>query len=216
MSVLIRAMEDKKRFIIKNIGQLYLKYGIRNITMDSVATEFSISKKTLYQYFKDKEDLVSQVIDFYLSDSLDFEIKNPASQNAIDNMFCYRERIADLLRFYHNHLEEELKKTYPALHAKLHETKRQKIYDDTIENLRLGIEQGFYRSDLEPSFIAKLTLGRTLYTMNPAYGIFEDFELKSLAFFDNILDYHMHAICTENGLKYYKKQLNKVHNETKN
>lgn len=216
MSVLFKAMEEKKRFIIQNIGQMYLRFGIRTITMDSVATEFGISKKTLYQYFKDKEDLVSQVIDFYMSDGLDFEIKNPASQNAIDNMFCYRERIADLLKFYHNHLEEELKKTYPALHEKLHERKRQRIYDDTIENLRLGIEQGYYRADLEPSLVAKLTLGRTLYTMNPEYEIFEDFELKSTSFFDSILDYHMHAVCTEKGLKYYKEQLNKIQNETKN
>ncbi len=208
-------MEEKKRHIIKSIGQMYLRFGIRNITMDSVATEFGISKKTLYQFFKDKEDLVSQVIDFYLNDNLDFEIKNTASQNAIDNMFYYRERIADLLKFYHNHLEDELKKTYPALHTKLHETKRQKIYNDTVENMRQGIDQGLYRPDLEPSFIAKLTLGRTLYTMNPAYEIFEDFELKSVAFFDSILDYHMHAICTENGLNYYKKQLNRLHNETK-
>ena len=209
-------MEERKQYIIKNAGQLYLKFGIKNITMDSVATELGISKKTLYQYFKDKEDLISQVIDFYLNDGLQIEIKNPASKNAIDNMFCYRERIADLLKFYHNHIEEELRKIYPVLHAKLHETKRQRIFDNTIENIKQGISQGLYRADLEPSFIAKLSLGRMLYTMNPEYGIFEDFELNSLTFFDSILDYHMSAICTEEGLKYYKKQLNKVQNETKN
>jgi AcrR family transcriptional regulator len=209
-------MEERKLYIIKNAGQLYLKFGIRNITMDSVATELGISKKTLYQYFKDKEDLISQVIDFYMSDGLQLEIKNPSSKNAIDNMFCYRERIADLLKFYHNHIETELKKTYPAMHEKLHETKRKRIFDDTIENIKLGISQGLYRPDVEPSFVAKLSLGRMLYTMNPEYGIFEDFELNSLSFFDSILDYHMHAICTEEGLKHYKKQLKKVQNETKN
>jgi len=209
-------MEEKKRFIIKNAGQLYLKFGIRNITMDSIATDLGISKKTLYLYFKDKEDLVSQVIDFYLSDGLQLEIKNPGEGNAIDNMFRYRERVPDLLKLYNNHIEDELKKTYPALYEKLHETKCQRIFDDTIENLKLGISQGLYRPDLEPTFIAKLSLGRMLYTMNPEYGIFEDFELNSLAFFDNILDCHMHAICTEEGLKHYKKQLNKVQNETTN
>lgn len=209
-------MEDRKQLIIKNAGQLYLKHGIKNITMDSVAAEIGISKKTLYQYFTDKEDLVSQVIDFYLSYGLQLEINNPETGNAIDNMFCYRERIADLLKFYHNHIEEELKKTYPALHLKMHEIKRKRIFDDTIENLKMGIAQGLYRSDLEPSFVAKLSLGRMLYTMNPAYGIFEDYELNSLSFFDNILDYHMHAVCTPKGLEYFKKQINKAQNETKN
>ena len=209
-------MEEKKQFIIKNAGQLYLRFGIRNTTMDTIATELGISKKTLYQYFKDKEDLVLQVIDFYLSDGLQLESKNPEGGNAIDNMFGYRERVPDLLKFYHNHIEEDLKKTYPALHLKLRETKRQRIFDDTIENLKLGMKQGLYRADLEPTFIAKISLGRILYTMNPEFGIFEDFELNSLSFFDNILDYHMHSICTEEGFKYYKKQLNKVQNEKQN
>lgn len=195
---------------------MYLRHGIRNITMDAVATEFSISKKTLYQYFSDKEDLVSQVIDFYVNDGLQLELRNPDNGNAIDNMFFYRERIADLLKFYHNHLEQELKKTYPALHTRLCEKKRQRIFDDTTENIKMGIVQGLYRANLEPSFIAKLTLGRILFTMNPEFGIFEDYELTSMALFDNILDYHMHAICTEKGLEHYKKQLNKVQNETQN
>lgn len=195
---------------------MYLRHGIRNITMDAVATEFSISKKTLYQYFSDKEDLVSQVIDFYVNDGLQLELRNPDNGNAIDNMFFYRERIADLLKFYHNHLEQELKKTYPALHARLCEKKRQRIFDDTTENIKMGIVQGLYRANLEPSFIAKLTLGRILFTMNPEFGIFEDYELTSMALFDSVLDYHMHAICTEKGLEHYKKQLNKVQNETQN
>lgn len=209
-------MEERKQYIIKNVGQLYLKHGIKNITMDSVATEFGISKKTLYQYFSDKEDLISQVIDFYVSDGLQLELKNTGPGNAIDNMFLYRERIADLLKFYHNHLEDELINKYPVLHVKLHKMKNKRIFDDSIENLKLGISQGLYRSDLEPSFVAKLSLGRLLYTMNPKFGIFEDFELNSLAFFDNILDYHMHAVCTEKGLKHYKKLLNNVQNETNN
>lgn len=213
--ITIVTMEEKKLFIIQNAGQLYLKFGIRHVTMDNVAAEFNISKKTIYQYFKDKEDLISQVIDFYLCKGMELDIKNPANGNAIDNMFLYRERIADLLKFYHNHIEQELQKAYPALHVKMHERKRNRIFDDTIENLRMGISQGLYRNDLEPSFVAKLTLGRMLFTMNPEYGIFEDYELNSLAFFDNILDYHMHAVCTEKGISYFKKLLNKVQNETR-
>lgn len=209
-------MEGKKQFIIENAGELYLRFGIRNITMDSVATEFAISKKTLYQYFKDKEDLVAQVIDFYLNNGMEIDIKNPDNGNAIDNMFHFRKRVSDMLKFYHNNIEEELRKTYPALHAKVHECKRKRIYNDTIENLKMGVAQGLYRADLEPSFVAKLQLGRLLFTMNPEYGIFENFELNSLSFFDNVLNYHMHAICTEEGIKYYNNLINKVQNEKQN
>ena len=67
-------MNDKKEYILKQIRELYLKFGIKSVTMDDVASEFGISKKTLYQYFEDKADLVQQVIDFYLK-SPDFRLE---------------------------------------------------------------------------------------------------------------------------------------------
>jgi len=206
------AMEEKKLHIIKNVGLLYLKFGIRNVTMDQVANEFGISKKTLYQYFKDKEDLVSQVVDHFLSNP-EMNISNPEAGNAIDDMFYIRERVAQVLKLYNNNVEIELKRTYPHLYEKVYETKRQRIFDNTIENMKKGMDEGLYRKDLEPTFIAKLQLGRTLYTMNPDYDIFEEYELHSLAFFDNIMDYHMNAVCTAKGLEYYKKRLKIVQNE---
>lgn len=194
---------------------MYLKLGIRAVTMDDVAAEFGISKKTLYQYFSDKENLVSQVVDYFL-DNPDFNLKEISEANAIDEIFRIRQRVAFILKIYNNNIENELKRTYPALHKKVHEAKRQRIFESTVENLNLGMEQGLYRKDLETYFIAKLTVGRMLYTSNPDYKIFEEYEVNSLAFFDSVMNYHMHAICTEKGLKYYQKQLKKIQNEDKN
>lgn len=192
---------------------MYLKHGIRNVTMDDVATEFGVSKKTLYQYFNDKQDLVSQVIAFYMEDP-ELNVHNPNPGNAIDDMFHIRHKVAYIMKMYNNNIELELKRTYPILYQKVRETKFKRIYENTFENLKKGINEGLYRNDLEPTVIAKLLVGRTLYTLNPDYGIFEDYEINSLAFFDVILDYHMHAICTAEGIKYYKKQLNRIHNES--
>lgn len=208
-------MEEKKLHIIKNVGLMYLKFGIRAVTMDDVAAEFGISKKTLYQYFSDKADLVSQVVNYFLENpELDFKTQN--NENAIDFIIAVRSHVANILKFYNNNVEFDLKKLYPELYKKVHEAKRQRIFESTIENLKYGMEQGLYRSDLEPYFIAKLQVGRMLYTLNPEYKVFEEYEVNSLSFFDSIMNYHMHAICTEEGINYYKKQLNKVQNEDKN
>lgn len=208
-------MEEKKLHIIKNVGLMYLKFGIRAVTMDDVAAEFGISKKTLYQYFSDKADLVSQVVNYFLENpELDFKTQN--NENAIDFIIAVRSHVANILKFYNNNVEFDLKKLYPELYKKVHEAKRQRIFESTIENLKYGMEQGLYRSDLEPYFIAKLQVGRMLYTLNPDYKVFEEYEVNSLSFFDSIMNYHMHAICTEEGINYYKKQLNKVQNEDKN
>jgi len=207
-------MEEKKLHIIKNVGNLYLKFGIRSITMDDIAAEMGISKKTLYRYFNDKEDLVSQIIDHYLENP-ELDLARNDQMNAIDNMFGVRDHVANIFKFYNSNVEYDLKKTYPHLFAKVHETKRLRIYNNTLENIKMGISQGLYRQDLDAEFIAKLQVGRMLCTLNPDNLIFEENEVNSLELFDKIMSYHMHAICTEKGLKYYTEQLNKIHNEVR-
>lgn len=207
-----KRMEDRKLFILKNAGGLYLRFGIKSVKMDDVARELRISKKTLYQYFKDKADLVSQVVDYYLQNPL-FNFNDLQHGNAIDQYFALRAHILTVMKYYHNNLECDLKNRYPKLHRKVHKQKRERIYNNTVENLNDGIKTGLYRSDLDVVIIAKLQVGRMLFTLNPDHGIFTETEISNIDLFDKIVDYHMHSICTEEGLKYYKKQLNNIKHE---
>lgn len=208
-------MEEKKLYIIKNVGLMYLKFGIRSVTMDDVAAEFGISKKTLYQYFSDKQDLVSQVIDYFL-ENRDLDFKNHNKGNAIDSMFEVRAHVAYIMKFYNNNIEFELKKLYPDLYNKVHHEKRKQIFENTIFNIHMGVDQGLYRDDIDAELIAKLQVGRMFFTLNPDYNIFKEHEVNSLDIFDEIMSYHMHGICTPKGIEYYKKQLNKLKNEANN
>jgi hypothetical protein len=78
-----------------------------------------------------------------------------------------------------------------------------------------GIREGLFRAGLSPEFIAKLQVGQMLYTLNPEKGVFNENETATIELFDQIMDYHMHAICTGEGLDYYRKQLNRIQNEEK-
>lgn len=200
-------MENRKQHIIQHVGEMFLKAGIRTITMDDIATEFGISKKTLYQYFSDKETLVSQVIEHFLQNK-EMMFKASDEGNAIDYVLEIREKVAFILRVYNNNIELELKKLYPKLYKKVHQEKRNRIYTNTVENMQRGIKEGLYRDDVQIEFVAKLQVGRMLYTLNPEYNIFMEQEVNSLSFFDSMLNYHMHAICTPKGLSYFKKRLN--------
>jgi AcrR family transcriptional regulator len=210
-----KAMEDKKQYILEKVGEMYLKFGIKSVTMDDVAAEFGISKKTLYQFFNDKKDLVEQVINYFLNKStLDFT--NNAANNAIDQVMVMRNHVAQILKQFNNTLEFDLKRTYPSLYEKVRVVKRKRIYEYTVKNINKGIENGLFRAELDAEFIAKIQVGRMLYTLNPENEIFDVSEMASIQLFDQVLDYHMHAICTEKGLKYYKKQINNIQNEENN
>jgi AcrR family transcriptional regulator len=208
-------MENRKLQIINNLASEFLKQGIRNVTMDNVSAEFGMSKKTLYRYFANKEELVEQVID-HIMNTHKFDYNDQSVGNAIDILYSMRTQMTGLLRIYHHHIETELKKDYPVVYQKVHAFKRQRIIDNTVNNLKMGMAQGLYRNDIDLTFVAKLQLGRILYTMHPDSHIFEDYEIHSEAFYLNAIDYHLHAICTEKGLQYYYNLINKVQNESNN
>lgn len=191
---------------------MYLRYGIRSVTMDDVSMELGISKKTLYEYFKDKEELVDQSIGYYMKNPIvDFECFE--SSNAIDKFFLYRNHGMKMLNLYNNNLDYDLKRMYPQIYKKLQEYKKKKIYEQNYRILEQGVREGLFREELDLDIISRLQVGRILLILNTHNGIFKDEEMRSDKFFDSLMDYHLHAVCTEKGLQYYKQKLNNVQNE---
>ena len=201
-------MEKKKKHILEKTAELYLKYGIRSVTMEDVSREVGISKKTLYQNFKDKEDLVNQTIDNLIYQN-HYEKAKRESDNAIDALLAMKNEIGRIMKQYNNNLEFELKKYYPKQYKKVCRHKHDDIFENTIDNIKQGISEGLYRKDVDAEFVAKLQVGRVLCTMNPDSGIFNENEIMSFNVFEKGIEYHLRAICTEKGLKYFHKQINK-------
>ena len=206
-------MEDKKQFILEQAGKLYLKHGIRSVTMDDVASELGISKKTLYQFFKDKEDLVDEVVSDSLMKDDEFHSAESMSLNAIDRIFWIREHMNEMLKLMHNNIEYDLKKGYPKVYKKITKYKWKRTYEDHLLIMNQGKKEGLFRAELNSDVLARITVGRFLLIFNPDNGIFSDEEVRDIRLFDQLLDYHFHGVCTEKGLKYYKQQLNNVQNE---
>ncbi|MGQ8338913.1 TetR/AcrR family transcriptional regulator [Sunxiuqinia sp. A32] len=206
-------MNDRKTFIIEQTGQLYLRHGIRSVTMDDVASELGISKKTLYQLFSDKADLVEQVVNHYLMKDEDFHADDMVSLNAIDRVLWIREHISQMLKLFNNNLEYDLKKSYPKVYKKITEYKRRRIYEDNISIMEQGKSEGLFRQEVDNDLMARIAVGRFLLIFNPDHEIFNEEEVRDMNLFDKILDYHFYGICTEKGIKYFKQQLNNVQNE---
>ena len=125
-NIFVSVMEDKKKFILEQVGKLYLRHGIRSVTMDDVAMELGISKKTLYQYFKDKENLVDQVVDTYFLNNPNFRLNEKEGLNAIDRIMNVRSHMIKMFKLIQNNLEYDLKKSYPKVFKKILKFKREK------------------------------------------------------------------------------------------
>lgn len=199
--------DEKKTFILEQAARLFFKHGVKSVTMDEIATESAISKKTIYQFFNDKETLVEEFVDTNFIKNPGFCQPNTEGMNAIDRVFAFRARIVELSSLIKNNLEFDLRRYYPGIYARMEAFKRETIYNTEFSIIEQGKAEGLFRPELDSDFVARMSVGRSLFTLNPENGLFDEFEYRSLALFDQIVDFQMHAICTPNGLDYYRQQL---------
>ncbi len=202
-------MEEKKTLIIEKALELFKLYGIRSVTMKDLADESGISKKTLYRYWGNKNELVNEVMEQateVIKKKLETEPED--EMNAIEEFFFYRQEVLQQLSRQNTAIAYDLKKYYPDTFLKIKETRREILYQAHKENLARGQKQGLYRPELDIDFISKLMTGGHIYTFDPVYGIFPEEELLSDKFRLNLFNYHFRGICTENGLKIFNELIN--------
>jgi len=202
-------MNDKKIEIVKRVWELYREFGIRSVTMDDVVREMGISKKTLYQYFSDKTELVMAVMDSVYekrkSEMLEVLI---GKENAIEEMLTYYGLQLKMIREHKPTLIYDLKKYYPEIHEKVSRRKRQHIYDSVLQNLRRGKSEGLFRADINEEILARLNLMRIEAIMSSR--IFSDEEIVAPYFFKEIFTYHMYGIVNNKGREILEQNIDKL------
>jgi AcrR family transcriptional regulator len=192
-------MNDELKNILLKVRELYMKYGIKSITMDDVARELGISKRTLYQYVTDKEDLVGKFIENEISRRQEEICKCfRVGFNAIEELFEISMFMNKIMRAQNTATEYDLKKYYPSQYEKTIKARREGIYNYILVNLKKGIKEGLYRKELNKEIIAKLYLWRSENAHLDELFTVEEFTSKKL--FIELLTYHVRGIATEKGI----------------
>jgi TetR/AcrR family transcriptional regulator, cholesterol catabolism regulator len=199
-------MNEELKNILLKVRELYMKYGIKSITMDDVARELGISKKTLYQYVIDKDDLVGKFIDYEIILRQEELYKcYKTGFNAIEELFEISIFMNKFMKDQNPATEHDLKKYYPHHYYKTVKTRRDRIYNYILLNLKKGKNEGLYRVELNEEVIAKLYLSRVeSIHLNDLFTV-EEF--TSIRLFIELLNYHIRGIATENGIIVLNKKL---------
>jgi AcrR family transcriptional regulator len=200
---------DEIELILERVGDLYRKYGIKSVTMDDAARELGISKKTLYTFVKDKEDLVKQVMmqERYKMHHR-FEGLMSERHNAIEELFEVNKQIKIMIREHSTTIDYDLKKYFPALFREIFEDTRQNMYEAVLKNIKRGKEEGLFRKDLNEEVIARLHVSRIMgMSENPHFSIEE---ITSDKVYNEIMVYHIRGMANENGIKYLEENLDKL------
>jgi len=201
-------MNDELNSILEKVQVLYHKYGIKSITMDDVSRELGISKKTLYQYVVDKTDLVNKVLELEVSNrNLEFNLCTGSEKNAIEEMVDVHWYLNKMMKDYNPSTDYDLKKYYPDLYRKYHESRRKKMYEKVLSNIRKGKKQGLYRMELNEEIIAKLTILRAESIIDNE--IYNTSEFTSKRYFMELIIFHIRGIANQEGIKVLEKNIKK-------
>ena len=196
-------MRDK---ILNKAGEMFLSLGFKSITMDDIARELGVSKKTLYKYFSNKTALVDASTEAVHNTINDTIIKIKESNfNAIEEEFAVKAIFKEMFKNAKTSPMFQLKKYYPETYTSLMERELCMFRDCNVDNLKKGIEQGFYREGLNIDLIVNF-----YFTL--VFGVFESEmyggEMQELMKIEyQILEYHIRAIATNKGLQELEKQL---------
>ncbi len=142
--------------LILNVLKLYHKFGIKSVTMDDVARELGISKKTLYEMVEDKHQLVKMVME-YEHQCQNKEIEQDG-KSALERIFGFYAHVAIFIKDFNPSMFYDLKKYYPDIYNQSIKVRRERIVEKMRKNLLQGIEEGVFRDDLNIEMITKLHL----------------------------------------------------------
>jgi AcrR family transcriptional regulator len=195
--------------LLKKVAALYRRYGIKSVTMDDIAHELGISKKTLYQFVSDKTELVQLVVEHVRQCNFSSLKKEAETElNAIEELIEVSQHVNSLIKDHSPAYEYDLKKYYPDIYSSLMSARRKLMYESMLANIRKGKKEGVYRNELDEKIIAKLHLLRIENIQSSE--IFEEEEMHSQKFFREVFVYHIHGLATEKGRKILEENIDKL------
>ncbi len=192
-----------EKTLIERVSQLFLENGAKTVTMDDIAKELGMSKKTLYQQYKNKDELLEDVLAHGMNRILE-RMKNLDNKidNAIERMFSRDEDIERASMTNDSILLRQLIKYYPHIFNKHILLFSEKFSDILVHNIERGREQGYYRQDFDAHFHAKIFFQLIMSYNNSPY--MDTAYISRTDYHHEALKFYMNAITTEKGREYLK------------
>ncbi|TVZ25946.1 TetR family transcriptional regulator [Gillisia sp. Hel_I_86] len=195
--------------ILHKAVELFLNFGFKSVTMDDIASEMGISKKTIYAHFSTKTKLV-EAASLHIFDIISTGINCISAKklNVIEETFEIKDFAMQHLNNERSSPQYQLNKYYPKTAALLKKKQYEIMQSCVVDNLNRGIETGIYRKDIPVSFISKIYfIGITGIKDN---DIFPPEEISTPELMQNYLEYHLRAIVTDKGIKTLNQFIKKI------
>lgn len=199
-------MEPKERILEKS-HELFNKYGIRSVSMDDISAQLGMSKKTLYQHFTDKEELVdacfSGILDHHRCQCM---ADQKRAENPIHEMFLALDMMQEMFAEMNPSVLFDLQKYHPAAFKKFHEFKYNFLYNVISNNLQRGIKEELYRPEIDIDVLTRLRIEAVMLPFSS--DIFPNNRTQLVHIEQQIFEHFLFGLATTKGLKLIQKYKN--------
>jgi len=197
-------MKDK---IIQKAAEMFINLGFKSVTMDDIANEMGISKKTIYSHFNNKTELVKEtVLTVFHSITCGIDHIRSMGKNPIEELYEIKKFAMLQLKNEKTSPQYQLQKYYPEIYDMIKKMKFENMNDCTLENLRRGVEQGYYRKNINIHFISRIYF-LTLSEINNE-TLFPVQQFPKIMIMEDYLEYHLRGIITEKGKEILNQFIN--------
>lgn len=194
--------------LIGKISELFLKYGVKSVTMDDIARELGISKKTLYLSFTDKKDVVMKFIEYSIANqTCNIKEKSEVTgENAIDILLNVSQILISAQNKVNPNVNYDLQKYYPEAWEKIKGFRQEHIFNRIRMNIEQGISEGIYRDDFNIDVICHLYV---LHIEKSYTELFNNTDIKFDELLRTLFMYHIRGISSKAGIEYVEQKLMK-------
>lgn len=195
---------SEKTIFLEKVSELFFENGAKAVTMDDVAKHVSISKRTLYEAYTNKEELLTAILDFKLQNVIDtIKTIDAENTNAIEKVLVRDKNFEKFSSTNQSVFIRQLLKYYPAIFDQHILNMNDKISEVLLKNIEKGREEGLYRADFNESLYIRFFLQIMLSFENSV--LFENEQCERSNFcFEGVL-FYLYSISTEKGREILEK-----------
>jgi len=188
-----------KEKIILKATNLFLSIGFKSVTMDDLAQSMAISKKTIYQFFKNKDHLISACMKSLQKQIVEtFKQIRKNANNPIIELFQVKKEAMKILGNTETAPQYQLQKFYPEIYQELKSREFDLVRDVFQESLKKGIKSGYFRKEINIDFITRIYVNGMRGARD--INLFPLNEFKVEEVIEGFIEYHLRAICTKKGI----------------
>jgi TetR/AcrR family transcriptional regulator, cholesterol catabolism regulator len=199
-------MDEKLDRILSESLRIFMKNGVRSVSMDDISKELGMAKKTIYQYVANKTELIEMVLNHMHDKQSNVCIDGDREKmNAIDVLLAVSRNVSRQMKDMNPINAHELQKYYPSIYREFLIKKRDHVYATLKQNFEQGIAEGIYRNDLDIDLVARLYIQKLVDVHDPEFLSSVNFVFEKV--FQVMFDNHIRGIANAKGLAYYEQQI---------